>query len=48
MCDDEIIERYAFERNNLSDKDTCCCQSILPFCVNCLVEAVVPQRKASE
>jgi len=35
-CKNDIIDEYAFERNPLADKDTCFCQTILPFCVTCL------------
>ena len=42
MCKNDIIKKNAFERNTLSNKDTCCCQSILPFCVNYLVNKIVP------
>ena len=36
FCKDDIKNEYAFERNSLTDEDTCCCQSIFPFCVKWL------------
>ena len=48
MYENDIIEKYTFERNTLSDKDTYYCQSILPFCVDCLVNNIVPNRKSAE
>ena len=48
MCKNDIIEKYAFERNTLSDKNTYWCQSILPFCVDCLLNKIVPNGKPTE
>ena len=45
LCKNEIIDEYTFKRNPLVDEDTCCCQIILPFCVECLNTKVISNRK---
>ena len=44
LCKNDIIDEYAFKRNSLADEDTCCYQSIIPFCVEYLNTKVISNR----